>query len=74
MIRKTVFTIATVAALGAAALAPTEASAKGLKGGHGWGWGVGLGIAGIAITSAAVANCYQWVETRYGLVRVNTCY
>jgi hypothetical protein len=71
MIRKTVFAIATVALVTAAASAP--ASAKGLKGGHGWGWGVGLGIAGIAITSAAVANCYQWVETRYGWVQANVC-
>jgi hypothetical protein len=34
MIRKTVFAIATVALVTAAASAP--ASAKGLKGGHGW--------------------------------------
>ena len=32
MFRKTAFAIATVAALGAAALVPTEASAKGFKG------------------------------------------
>jgi hypothetical protein len=34
---------------------------------------VGFGIAGIAITSAAVASCYQWVETRYGWVQANVC-
>ena len=49
MIRKTIFTVATVAAIGAAALIPTEASAGGGKGGgmgggyHGQGQGQGQG-------------------------------
>jgi hypothetical protein len=64
MFRKTAFTLATVAALGAAALVPTEASAKGFKGGH-WGWGWGAAGAAALITSAAIASsCYRWVETR----------
>ena len=52
MIRKTIFAVATVAAIGAAALIPTEASAGGggkgggMGGGHHWGhgyWGGGFG-------------------------------
>ena len=51
MIRKTMFAVATVAAIGAAALIPTEASAGGGKGGGGMGggyhghghWGGGFG-------------------------------
>jgi len=46
MLRKTLFALATVGAIGAAALIPTtEASAKGFHGFHGfhhyhgWGWG-----------------------------------
>jgi hypothetical protein len=70
MIRNSIFALATVALVTAAASAPASAH---WKGGRGFGWGVGL--AGIAITSAAVASCYQWVESRrYGWVRVNTCY
>jgi hypothetical protein len=73
MFRKTAFAITTVAALGAAALVPTEASAKGFKGG--WGWGLGVGLAGVAITSAVIADsCYRWVRTPYGWARANLCY
>jgi hypothetical protein len=68
MIRKSIFALATVALVTAAASAPASAHGKG-----GRGWGVGFGIAGIAITSAAVASCYQWVETRYGWVQANVC-
>ena len=72
MFRKTTFAIVTVAALGAAALVPTEASAKGFR--H-WGWGLGVGLASVAITSAVIADsCYRWVATPYGLVRRNFCY
>jgi hypothetical protein len=47
MIRKTIFAIATVAAIGAAALIPTEASAGGGgKGGGGKGGGMGGGMGG----------------------------
>jgi hypothetical protein len=78
MLRKTVFALATIGAIGAAALIPTEASAggggKGFHHHNGWGWGWGFGAAAL-ITSAAIAsNCYRWVETRSGdLVRVNVC-
>jgi hypothetical protein len=83
MIRKTIFAIATVAAIGAAALIPTEASAggggkggMGGKGGgfHHHGWGFGIGAAGLALSAAAISNCYRYVETRDGgVVRVNVC-
>jgi hypothetical protein len=43
MIRKAIFAVATVAAIGAAALIPTEASAGGGKGGGG---GMGSGYHG----------------------------
>jgi hypothetical protein len=77
MIRKTMFAIATVAAIGAAALIPTQASAGGGKGGgmgggmgggyHGHGhWGGGFG--GIVVIGP---SCWRWVR---GLGRVYVCY
>src|SRR5262245_2326601 len=77
MIRKTLFAIATVAAIGAAALIPTQASAGGGKGGgmgggvgggyHGHGhWGGGYG--GIVVIGP---SCWRWVR---GLGRVYVCY
>jgi hypothetical protein len=88
MFRKMTFVLATTAALGAVALAPTSASAWGKGGwggggwGHhgGWGWGgvaagVGVGLVGSAIVAG---SCYrrQVVGTPYGpAVRwVNYCY
>jgi hypothetical protein len=86
MFRKMTLVLAATAALGAAALAPTSASAWGH---HGWGWGgfgvgVGLGVVGSAI---AANNYYAYngydsclrrrvVDTYYGpRVRwVNVCY
>jgi len=75
MIRKTIFAVATVAAIGAAALIPTEASAGGggkgggmgggHHGGHGY-WGGGFG--GIV---AIGPSCWRWV---LGLGRVYVCY
>jgi hypothetical protein len=75
MFRKTMFAIAAVATITATALVPTTASAKGFKGGWGHhGWGFGLGVAGLALTAAAISNCYRYVETRDGrIVRVNVC-
>ena len=74
MIRKTIFAFATVAAIAAAALIPTEASAGGGKGGgmgggHHWGhghWGGGFG--GIVVIGP---SCWRWVP---GLGRVYVCY
>jgi hypothetical protein len=74
MIRKTIFAVATVVAIGAAALIPTEASAGGGgKGGgmggghHGHGyWGGGFG--GIVVIGP---SCWRWVP---GFGRVYVCY
>jgi hypothetical protein len=70
MLRKAVIAVATVATIGAAALAPTEAAAKLGKHSYGLGWG----ITGLALSTATVTSCYRWVQTYYGLVRVNVCY
>jgi hypothetical protein len=74
MIRKTIFAVATVAAIGAAALIPTEASAGGGKGGgmgggyhgHNDNWGHGFGGFVVIDTS-----CWRWIP-RFG--RVYVCY
>src|SRR5262249_55238247 len=75
MIRKTIFAVATVAAIGAAALIPTEASAGGggkgggMGGGHHWGHGYwGGGFGGIVVLGP---SCWRWVA---GLGRVYGCY
>jgi hypothetical protein len=74
MIRKTIFAVATAAAIGAAALIPTEASAGGGKGGgmgggHHWGHGYwGGGFGGIVVIGP---SCWRWVP---GLGRVYVCY
>ena len=74
MIRRTIFAIATVAAIGAAALIPTAATAGGGKGGgmggghhggHGY-WGGSFG--GIVVIGP---SCWRWVP---GLGRVYVCY
>jgi hypothetical protein len=66
MIRKTIIALAALTAMGAAALAPTSASAWGFKHHHHWGhWG-GIGF----IDVAPVSDCYL-VQTRGGrLVKV----
>ena len=63
MIRKTIFAVATVAAIGAAALIPTEAFAGGkgggMGGGHHWGHGYwGGGFGGIVVIGP---SCWRWV-------------
>ena len=74
MIRKTIFAVATVAAIGASALIPTEASAGGGKGGgmgggHHWGHGYwGGGFGGIVVIGP---SCWRWVP---GVGRVYVCY
>jgi hypothetical protein len=75
MIRRTIFALATVAGIAAAALIPTEASVGGGKGGgmgggyHGHGghgyWG---GFGGIVVIGP---SCWRWVP---GLGRVYVCY
>jgi hypothetical protein len=73
MIRKTMFAVATVAAIGAAALIPTQASAGGGgkgggMGGHHGHWGHGYGFGGIVVIEP---SCWRWVR---GLGRVYVCY
>jgi len=67
------FAVATVAAIGAAALIPTQASAGGGgkgggMGGHHGHWGHGYGFGGIVVIEP---SCWRWVR---GLGRVYVCY
>ena len=76
--------LAATAALGAAALAPTSASAGGWHGhhwGHGWGhgYGFGLGFSPVIVSGGyADDGCYvqRRVRTPYGIRwrTVNVCY
>ena len=73
MLRKTILSLAAVAALGAAALAPTSASAHGWKfgGPHFVGGGFGYGYPGYF---APPMNCYfvkRW--TVFGPEFVKVC-
>jgi hypothetical protein len=77
MIRKTIFAVAIVVAIGAAALIPTEASAGGggkgggMGGGHHGHWGHGYwggGFGGIVVIGP---SCWRWVP---GFGRVYVCY
>ena len=77
MLRKVSLGLIAAASLGAAALAPSAASAHAFHHwGHGWGHGYGLGFGGVYINTG-VSDCYQQqvVETRRGTrVRmVNVC-
>jgi hypothetical protein len=80
MIHKSIFAVATVAAIGAAALIPTEASAGGGgKGGGGmgggyhaghhghWGHGYGRGFGGIVVIGP---SCWRWIP---GFGKVYVC-
>jgi hypothetical protein len=72
MLRKTIIALAAVAALGSAALAPTEASAgwrhHHRHHHHGWGWRVFAGPRYFPV------NCY-WVKkpTPFGVKLVRVC-
>jgi hypothetical protein len=77
MIRKSILALAAIATLGAAALAPTSASAWGFKGGwghhHGWGhgfggfYGAGYGVRYVDV----VPSCYYVKKiNRFGQVRL----
>ena len=77
MFRKLALGLIAAGSLGAAALAPTAASAGGFHyHGHHNHWGPGWGFGGVYV-NAGVSNCYQErvVQTRHGLrVRVvNVC-
>jgi hypothetical protein len=77
MLRKTILALAAVASIGAAALAPTAASAHWHGGGHFWGhsWGPHYGFY---VGGPGYDSCLrrQWVGTPYGprLRWVNVCY
>jgi hypothetical protein len=73
MIRKSILAVAAIATLGAAALAPTSASAWGKGGwGHGWGHGFGFYGAGYGVNYVdVVPSCYFVKKiNRYGEVRL----
>jgi hypothetical protein len=80
MLRKFALAFAATAALGAAALSPTAASAHGW--GHHWGhgWGHGFGFSPVIVTGgyADDGGCYvqRRVRTPYGIRwrTVNVCY
>ena len=72
MIRKSLLALTAVAALGAAALAPTSASAWGFHGG-GWGhhWGHGVGFVGGPTYVTVAPDCYYVKKiTRSGFVKI----
>ena len=67
MFRKTLIALAATATVGAAALVPTSASAKGIHmGGHGWGHGFG----GFGIT--VVDPGYSCLQTQWVRVAPRT--
>lgn len=78
MLRKSILAAATCLTLGAAALAPTSASAHWIGGGWhgGWGWGHGPFVR--VYTAPVYGGCMvrTWVPTPYGmrLRWVNRCY
>ena len=76
MFRKLALGLIAAGSLGAAALAPTAASAHGIHPHWHHGWGPGFGFGGVYVNTG-VSNCYQErvVRTRHGLrVRVvNVC-
>jgi len=82
MFRKLALAIAASAALGAAALSPTAASAHGWHGGHGWGHGhgYGFGFSPTIVTGGGYADdgclVQRRVRTPYGVRwrTVNVCY
>jgi len=75
MLRKTILALAATAALGAAALVPTAASAHWNGGWHHGFWGPRVGFyAGPAYYNSCLRR--QWVGTPYGprLRWINVCY
>jgi hypothetical protein len=74
MIRKSLLALAAIATVGAAALAPTSASAWGFKHHHHWGHGFGWGFYGPGYVTYA-PDCYLVKRiNRFGEVRfVRVC-
>ncbi len=63
MFRKLVIALGATAALGAAALTPTAASAWGFHHHHHWGWSHGFGFGIYAPTYVAGPDCYMVKHT-----------
>lgn len=87
MMRKMIVGVAIALTLGTATLVPTEADARGWRGGwYGGGWRGGWGggrvvvvrpyrawaLAPLAVAPVAV-SCWRWVPGRWGWVRVWVC-
>jgi hypothetical protein len=75
MFRKTLLALSALAVIGAAALAPTGASAKGgWHHHHGFDWGHGASYIGYADYGACWVK--RWVDTPFGprLKRFYVCY
>ena len=64
MIRKTIFAVATVAAVTAATLVPASA-----KGKHYWGWYGGA----VFLSAPVIYSCWKYVPTKYGIAKVWDC-
>ena len=79
MIRKLILSLGATAAIGAAALTPTTASAWGHGHGHSGHWyGHGIGFYGYGPTYVAAPDCYvvkRVIDTPYGprVRRVTVC-
>lgn len=82
MFRKSLLALSALTVIGAAALAPTTASA-GWKGGwkhghHGWGHGYGYGYGYGASYVGYYGGCWvkKWIDTPFGprLKRFYVCY
>ena len=84
MFRNVMLALTALTIVGAAALAPTAASAKwkgghhGHHGHHGWGKSFYYGGGAAYVGYAGYSNCWvkRWVDTPYGprLQRVYVCY
>ncbi|MFB9266828.1 hypothetical protein ACFFWD_27325 [Bradyrhizobium erythrophlei] len=81
MFRKAPLALATIATIGAAALAPTAASAKPFGGGWGGGWhyhhhwgpGFGIGFVGGVVDSGCYVNRLVLTPYGYRYRTVNVC-
>jgi len=72
MIRKSILALTALTALGAAALAPTSASAWGFKGGWGHhGWNHGIGFYGAGYGYGYGARYVDFAPSCYYVKRVN---
>lgn|GEM_PF-1152721 len=79
MFRKVTLALATIATIGAAAFAPTAASAKPFGFGGGWGggwhhhWGHGFGIGVGYVDSDCYVTRLMWTPYGYRYRTINVC-